>query len=343
MTGDLLWFIIALKITMAVVFLRAFIKTGRRSALMLSLGWVTSSSLPAHFPDPHLELIIMGLSSSLTLLGIILLFEEESGRKAPSAMHVALPTVPLIYGGIESLVPKACGCTYVVAGVLLFIGGVVVIELLSRYYRKKACLFGVVILLSGISSMVYPLNYMNSFVPEEVVVYSVVGLALLTAYAYYELIYSPRFMHLDPSKIASLTEELSGVHILSRDEFERIKEKTKDFPVLAFLRTVKPSDEWIVYRIQTISTPHSVPPTALYRLTDLTVQYFKELNKAGKRGIVIIESPEFLKIYNDFRSVLKMLATLRDAALMFGGGLLVITEKEVWKEEEWNLLIRTLG
>jgi hypothetical protein len=61
-----------------------------------------------------------------------------------------------------------------------------------------------------------------------------------------------------------------------------------------------------------------------------------------KQGIVIVEAPEFLRLYNDFRGVLKMLSALRDMAVLFNGTLIIVTEKDVWKKEEWTLLIRTL-
>ncbi|ASJ13892.1 DUF835 domain-containing protein [Thermococcus radiotolerans] len=348
MTVNLELFIVSIKLAMTLIFLRAFIKSQRKSALLLSLGWMASATLPAGVPGfhgIHMESVLIGISTSFTLLGILFLVEEETGRKSPLAMHVTLPVIPSAYGVLEALMTRSCSGTYVVSGVLLLIGGGVLIEFLSRYYHGKAKLFGMAILLSGIASMMYPLAYFNGFISDDVVVYLAASLALLTAYAYYEVIYSKRFLAVEKIRSEDSLSSVdipAGVHILSSKDLQEISPRLEGFPALAFLRSIEPKNGWITYWIRTIEGHNTVPPTSLYKITQLVSQYFHEMKTVEKQGIVIVEAPEFLRLYNDFRGVLKMLSALRDMAVLFNGTLIIVTEKDVWKKEEWTLLIRTL-
>ncbi|NJE76186.1 DUF835 domain-containing protein [Thermococcus sp. ES12] len=348
MTTNLELFIVFVKLGMTLVFLRAFIKSKRRSALLLSLGWLTSATLPARIPSFYgiqIAPILMGVATSFTLLGILLLVEEETGRRSPLAMHVTLPLIPAAYGTLEATMSRSCANTYAVSGALLLIGGVVLIEFLSRYYHERAKLFGMVIVISGMASMVYPLIYFNGFISDDMVVYSAALLAVLTAYAYYELIYSRRFLAVDKIRSEdglSKVDIPAGVRIMSLKELKEVSPRLKGFPVLAFLRGIEPGEGWITYWIRSIDGPNTIPPTSLYKITQLTSQYFHEMRAVGKQGIVIVEAPEFLRLYNDLRGVLKMLSALRDMALLFNGTLIIVTEKDVWKKEEWSLLTRTL-
>lgn len=340
-----LWLTIALRITAGVVFLRAYIKSARRSALLLSAGWISGIPISSGGAfDPRAECFAMGVSSAFTLLGIILLIEEESGKRSPRAMHVTLPLLPIMYGAVEASFGTSCTGTYITSGVLLLISGFIFVEMLSPYYRSKARLFGFVIAISGLASMMYPMLYEGGRLSSDLVVYISFILALLMAYAYYGVIYSRRFLELEHVKGGSPEDiDLSGSHVVSSKEFRDIALRLKGFPVLAFLRSSQPQDGWITYWIRTIDGPEAVLPTSMYKITEIVNQYLQELGSMGRKGVVVIEAPEFLKLYNDFRGVVKMLAAVRDNVIVHGGALIVVTEKDVWSEEEWNVLLRTLG
>ncbi|WP_297091646.1 DUF835 domain-containing protein [Thermococcus sp.] len=347
MGDNLVIFILFLKIGMGIIFLNAFFRSSRKSALLISLGWITSATLPIKrvpFHGIYLDSVIMGVSTALTLVGILLLIEEETGRHSPTAMHLTLPVIPVAYGIFESLMKENCACVYATSGVLLVIGGVVIIEFLSKYYHSQAKLFGVTILLSGVASMAYPSLYFNGMMPEQIEMYGATLLALLTAYAYYQIIYSKRFLeiHKIPTNSSSGPDISPGVYIMSLTEFKEIRQKLRRYPVLAFLRTTPGEEGWITYWIRTIEGPDTIPPTSLYRITQLTSQYLNEMTQAKKNGIVVLEAPEFLKLYNDFRSVLKLLSSLRDISIIFRATLIVVTEKDTWEDKEWPLLVRIL-
>lgn len=335
-----------LKIAASVVFLRAYIKSSRKSALFLSSGWI--SSIPVSpigiSSNPGVECIFMGTAAAFTLMGILTLIEEESGRKSPKAMHLTLPTLPALYGIAEASIGSSCTGTYVTSGVLLLIAGVVFTELMSAYYRRNAALFGAVLGISGIASMMHPVAYENGFLTPNVVMYTSLLLATMTAYAYYSVIYSRHFLGLENlAPLRGAERVVSGSSIVSEKDFREISARLDGYPALAFLRNSKPMNGWISYRISTVQGPNVIPPTAMYRITETANMYLVEMERMGNKGIVIIEAVEFLKLYNDFRSVVKMLATLRDSVLIHGGALIIVTEKDIWDEGEWNILLRTIG
>ncbi len=347
MEGTILLFILTVKIIAGLAFLAVYFRGHRKSALYLSLGWLVSSTLPASIPmgvGINVNPILMGIATALTLLGMFHLVVEETEASIPKMVYYSLPSLPLAYGLIESIAKASPGGTYVVSGTLLVISGAVLIEILSSYYKSKAQLFGIAIFIAGVMSMLYPLVHFNGTINEEQAVYISSGIAAFMAYAYYELIYSERF--LDPERFkngGSARLSLSrGIIVTTPEGFGGISESLTDYPVLAFLRTMEPVDGWICYRISTVEGSKTISPTSLYRITQISSQYFREARKMGKHGVVVLETPEFLKLYNDFKSVLKLLSTLKDLAYLSNGSLVVITTKEVWEREEWNYLLRIL-
>ena len=347
MESTVLLLTLAVKITTGSAFLAVYIKGRRKSALYLSLGWLASVTLPSnvpHFNGIRISPLLMGTATSLTLWGMIYLITEETETSIPRMVYYSLPLLPLAYGLIESIVEVSPGGTYVVSGTLLVISGAVLVEVLSSYYKSRAQLFGISILLAGIMSMLYPLVYFNSVITEEGAVYTSVAIALFMAYAYYELIYSERFLdHEKFRNVKSSDVPFSREIILATPgEFKKMRESLTGYPVLAFLRTMEPAEGWIDYRIMTIDGQRTIPPSSLYKVLQISSQYFNEAKRMGKRGVVVLEAPEFLKLYNDFKSVLKLLSTLKDLAYLSNGSFVVITAKDVWGREEWNYLVRIL-
>lgn len=347
MEGTILLLILAVKIITGLAFLAVYFRGYRKSALYLSSGWLASATLPANISSGigvDINPLLMGVATALTLLGILHLITEETEASIPKMVYYSLPSLPLTYGLIESIAKVSPGGTYVVSGTLLVISGAVLIEILSSYYKSKAQLFGIAIFIAGVMGMLYPLVYFNGTINEEQAVYISSGIAAFMAYAYYELIYSERF--LDPERFrdrGSARVSLSrGVIVTTPEEFRGMGESLTDYPVLAFLRTMEPVDGWIYYRISTVEGGKTISPTSLYRITQISSQYFREARKMGKHGVVVLETPEFLKLYNDFKSVLKLLSTLKDLAYLSNGSLVVITTKEVWGKEEWSYLLRIL-
>jgi len=67
-----------------------------------------------------------------------------------------------------------------------------------------------------------------------------------------------------------------------------------------------------------------------------------EAKNKGVKGIVVLEGLEFLRVYNDFQSIAKMMASVRDCVFSHNGALIVVLSKEAWDEREFNPLIRLL-
>ncbi|WP_297519992.1 DUF835 domain-containing protein [Thermococcus sp.] len=337
--------IITLKGAIGLVFLWVFIKSRRRSALFLGAGWVLSGNLPLGgtvVGGRDLDPLIMGLSTSITIFGIMELITEERGRGPPRSLLLSLPPVPLVYGAIETALGMNFGGTYIVSGFLLIAGGGTFIEFLKDYYRSRAVLFGATLILAGIASMAYPFIYLRGDLNYSLVVYGSVFLAALTIFAYYRLVSSENFLYFGRMENAEDVDVGPGPRIVSPHQFEEIAKKLNGFPVLAFLRGTKPGEGWIVYRISTVGRENVIEPSALYRITQTVEDYLREAERTGVHGIVVLEGLELMKMYNGFESLLKFLSTLGDMVRLSGASLLVITEREVWSKSEWRLLHRML-
>ena len=338
---------ILLKAATSLAFILVFIKSRRKSALFLGAGWALSGNLPLGGTvagNTSLDPLIMGLATSTTIFGIMELMREERGRGPPKALLLSLPPVPLLYGILETALGMNFGGTYVLSGLLLIAGGGTFIEFLKDYYHERAVLFGTALILAGIASMAYPLIYTQGGIHYALVFYGSVFIAAFTIFAYYKLIFSETYHYL--SNVKEIKNDPSdvkpGVTIISPTEFKELQRKLEKFPVLAFLRTIKPYESWIAYRVSSVEGDNVIPPTALYRITQAISEYLGETKKKEIRGVIIIDSLELLKLYNGFEALLKFLATIGDLVKLSNASLITITEKEAWSNSEWKLLQRIL-
>jgi len=83
-------------------------------------------------------------------------------------------------------------------------------------------------------------------------------------------------------------------------------------------------------------------PTDLYKITDLVFRYLTEAKNKGVKGVVVLEGLEFLRVYNDFEAVAKIIASVRDYVLSHDGALIVVLDEKAWDEKELNTLKRIL-
>ncbi len=337
--------VITLKCIIGLIFFWVFVKSHRRSALLLGAGWVLSGDLPlggTAVGGRDLDPLIMGLSTSITIFGIMELMREERGRGPPKSLLLSLPPVPFIYGAVETVLGLNFGGTYIVSGFLLIAGGGTFIEFLKDYYSNRALLFGITLILAGIASMAYPLIYLHGDVSYSLVLYGSVFLATLTISAYYRLVSSKKFIYFGQVEGSENVDLGTGPVIVTPSKFERVSMSLDGFPVLAFLRGTPPGKGWITYRISTVAGENVIVPSALYRITQIAEDYLKEAKRKGVQGVIVLEGLELLRMYNGFEPILKFLSTLGDMVRLSGASLLIITEKEVWSESEWRLLHRMI-
>jgi len=116
-------------------------------------------------------------------------------------------------------------------------------------------------------------------------------------------------------------------------------EKFREVPALAFVRTVMDFPEsWTVFYISGVKGRRAVSPTSLEKIGDMAVTYMREARQAGFRAVVVLEGLEYLKLYNDFKALLKLLYNLRDHALIEQGTVIVLASKNAWEEKELFML-----
>ncbi|NJF26034.1 DUF835 domain-containing protein [Thermococcus sp. Bubb.Bath] len=82
------------------------------------------------------------------------------------------------------------------------------------------------------------------------------------------------------------------------------------------------------------SAPGFIDPGEFPRILEEIV---KSLRENPKRAVVIT-CPEYLALYNGFRALLKFLHTVRDYAMLNGGRVYLVTDKDVWNEKEYAML-----
>ncbi|ASJ10069.1 hypothetical protein A3L12_01540 [Thermococcus sp. P6] len=87
-----------------------------------------------------------------------------------------------------------------------------------------------------------------------------------------------------------------------------------------------------------IDAPGSVDPAKLHVLQSEIMNFI-----SGKRGaLVIVDGIEHFLLYNDFRSVMKFLSTLKDYMVMNGSTLVVVIDEEALEKTQLSILRREL-
>ncbi|NJE49118.1 DUF835 domain-containing protein [Thermococcus sp. 9N3] len=115
--------------------------------------------------------------------------------------------------------------------------------------------------------------------------------------------------------------------------------KYREYPILLITRRVEDYPEiWTVFYLTAVDAPNSVQPTSLERLRHFIVRYLNEARLAGSKGVVVIDGFEYLRLYNDTKTLLKFLADLRDHAIANGGVVFVGVSKDSWEDKEFTML-----
>jgi len=134
-------------------------------------------------------------------------------------------------------------------------------------------------------------------------------------------------------------EGMKNVSIVDKMKTKEILAKFESFPVLAFVRAgIECPKSWNVHIITNAPIENAISPTNLAFINELCVRYMRKARENGSSGVIYIECLEYLKLYNNFTSILKFLHALRDYAILYNGMVILEIDETAWGERELTLL-----
>ena len=345
------WFSTLLKLVASAFLFRTYLKHLRRSALIWSAAFfVDAVSIASDTLSKEYGLAIsQALAVSLLFYGAFMFLEEENISFSPAYIRNTAGIAPLaltVYtlgyyafrGGSISFDELAL--VYGIAGFFYFFTGVLLIGL-KDIYSGRGISLAVVFMLYGIHKMDYPfLRPVRWFAPIGFILgalFTLIEVALLL-----DIISSEKFKKLrtTPFKVKF------GSHVLtvSPKEFQELKKRLGESPVLAFLRNMRDVPQsWEAYFVSNIPGPQVIPPTGLEKAIELSHVYLMKAERLGSHGIIVIDCLEYLMTYNEFTSIAKFLSALRDYVLLHGGTIIVVIEEKAWTGRQLTVLRRILG
>ncbi|WP_175059275.1 DUF835 domain-containing protein [Thermococcus sp. 2319x1] len=342
----------------AILILRVYLKNKRRSALYLSLVWFFDLLLVIGYNigNPYLASILLAGVAALLFCGIVNLILEENGGLDISKVLIFSVVAPALIGYIV-LVEYTIGGANIppgfvsllgshgIAAFLFLMAGLLTSEIEGIYGREITLLKGALILF-GLHLLPIPLIYLYPSQLYPIIGYGISAVLIIAmTFLTIKLTSSGEFLRLKTMEIHEVEIE-SGVKILNQEEYKKIKEKLKNVPVLAFVRTLNNIPEsWTHYFVTTAtkeSDVEAISPMNLERMTELSYKYLKAMEEAGSRGIILIDCLEYLIMYNEFTSVIKFLNKLKDFVVSHKGTLILVAEKDAFEDQQWALLTRLL-
>ncbi|AEH23971.1 DUF835 domain-containing protein [Pyrococcus yayanosii] len=329
---DLLMLIVSL-LTSAYLF-TAYLKASKEYTLFGAFGWAMLAFHEAMRLFNGLEFLQEGLLYGFSLgtsLYILSIVEELS----PTAIRLfklflLIPLVHIVYRllwVIMGIKYPGVGGIAGDSGTILLISAYVVWRVLGREGRLMA--------LSAVPLSVALLLYKichSTYVELVLVAIGAVMLSWVTVRTSSRVLFRP-----GSEGSADLPK---GLLMLPEREFRVMLKDLEDNSLLLFTREVRDYPEsWTVFYVTNAPTANSVRPTSLEKMTHLAVRYLREAREMGTRGIVALDCLEYLRMYNDFSSLLKFLHNLRDYAIVEVGTALVSFVPEAWDERERALLM----
>lgn len=338
-----------IRLVAAFLFLYAYYKSKRKSALIIALSWIaTIPTTTFGFIDMRIENIFIGLAFALWYTGILSIIKEETTIPIPRESLLIPPILLVVFAIAQSIFEKYFPeDAYYLGGLLTVVVGSIGMRVLSTRYGKDGKRLGAMILITGLISMLYPPVYQYAIATQDLLIGAqivAVALGFGVFYFYYRVIFTPHFLFGHKMGTTGVSK-LTGVHIISPEDYENVKGEIENLPVLAFLRSLKPAEAWNAFFFTTvgdISARNHTPPTDLYKVTETVNRYITEARRSGFNGIVLIEGIEYLRLYNEFPSIAKMLSTVRDYVISNKGALIVVIDKNALDEKEYAILRRIL-
>lgn len=338
------------------IIMRIYLQHKRKSALAFSVGWlfdflgvlfsgvnVTGSSFLSPF--------FLATFGACVFWGSVEFLEEEgiSIRHSLVKLFAVVPPTYMVYIAAvyylvkdpEWIALAASGLG--VAGVAVTAGGILLMEVKEiyeraiRYVYLSLILFGLHLIpaaLFGVHEWYMPIGFTLSAI-----------LIVIMTTAMVRLTRSERFKL--PRSVPKSLEIVPGVIIIDPSKYRILRETLSEISVLAFVREIREAPEqWNVYFVTTVDNEReiggTISPTNLPRMTELAYQYLRDSAKSGVRGVVVIDCLEYLAIHNSWESLLKFLSKLRDFALMHGGTVVLVLDRESLEPKMYSQLQKLL-
>lgn len=345
------WINTSAKLTASIALFYAYIQHRRKFTVFWSLAFLVDAfSILFDFVSKQYVLVLFqAFTVSLLFYGAFIILEEEGIQLFPLSYKYISGLSPIvltlyiiayyIFRGNTADTFSEIVLMYGIAGFFYFFTGVLLLSLSEIYSRKGTCL-AIIFMLYGLHKMDYPfLRPVEWFAPIGFLlgaIFTVLEVVLILL-----IISSEEFKKLN--KAGKEVEIESGILVIDPKEYQKVKEKLKEVPVLAFLRNIKNVPEnWEVYFITKIPEPKSISPTELEKIVEISHRYLIEAERKGIKGIILLDCLEYLCTYNEFTSLAKFLTALKDYVIIHEGTLILITEEAAWGEKEWNMLKRLL-
>ena len=326
-----------------------YLKHRKKPLFYWSLAWVFFILMQVAFYTENKEgiAIFYVLFSGMVMSGTIRYFKEYEGISALSLPEIIgiVPSLFTLYG----LLLTHLGLPYsffsievpfvVLSGVVMVLAGIVFVKMCRRH--RDSLYLGILTIAFGIFTLLYPVRmsfarfrYMWKLLATVI--------SLFAAFFMIKLVTSREFLFFEePVKIKVSIEP--GAKIITPEQYEQVKEHLNDYPVLAFVRNLNVPKKWNVYYLSTEEREGRISPTNLAYISHLVSEYFREVKERGTEGIVVIDCPEYLAMYNGFESIAEFLASLKDFALANNGVLFVVIDEEAWDKRQLAVLMHVLG
>ncbi|NJE54078.1 DUF835 domain-containing protein [Thermococcus sp. 21S9] len=340
-------FSFSLKVTAGLALLVSWRRYRRNSLLFWSFFFLSSSlSIVSELTGFNFGVpLFQALGVSFLAGGVVSLLDEEAVGFPIHSLRIAALTLPSLVSAYIVLYakiapnPKPIYLSYGVAGIFYAFAGVVLWGV-RRFYPRSGTFLSAVITIHGLHKMDYPfLRPVEWFAPIGFTLGAVLN--ALEVIAFIHIVLSERFRNIESATSPEILKK--GVYILPPERFKSYTEALSDFPVLAFARRSDFPERWEVHLLTTVEGPGNIGPTQLHRIIERTRSYLAEAHRENVTGVVVIEGLEYLMMYNDFRSVLKFLATLADYIALYSGMLLLTLDEKSLEERQLKTLRQVLN
>lgn len=328
------------------VLIYSYLKHKIKALLFWSAAWVFFILMQVAFYTGNKEGVALFYSFfSGTLIYGALVYLKEYGDIKTSIKPELIGIIPPVFA-IYGMFLVHLGLSYnffsievpfvVLSGIFFLFSGFVFLAIGKK--KKSSLHLGILTIAFSVFVLLYPVRL--SF-PHLSFVWIFLGTALSVCMALLmiNLVTSREFLFFEePVELKVVLEP--GAKLISPKEYEQIKENLRDYPVLAFVRSLNIPKKWNAYYLSTEEREGRLSPTNLAYMAQMISEYFREAKKKGLEGVVVIDCLEYLSMYNGFESIAKFLAALKDFALINEGVLLVVIEEDAWNKRQLAILRR---
>ncbi|AEC52060.1 hypothetical protein PNA2_1145 [Pyrococcus sp. NA2] len=338
-----------IKLLAATFLLRVYFKTNRRSSLIFGLALIfyAINTVSDFFGNYMVNQLSLAIASAMFFAAMYSLGVEEATLSSSKMFQLSVSITPIIITLYTWLLKEhtvtlgewgIISVNWGISGFFAVLAGVIGLDF-RKIFGNKALWLSFSLIAIGGHEMDYPfLRPVAWFAPIGFLMAALFVLALLygilqvfgsEVYFKKRIVERPTQLQLNP-----------GSTILTMDGFKKIMPALENFPVLAFIRNLKPYKDWYVYFVtRTKGVENAIDPTNLPKILELSKKYFQNV----ENGIVVIDCPEYLSIYNGFENTVKYLAMLKDYAIINDGTLVIVTSKDAWDAKQWSILTNLLS